>query len=145
MSVVIVRDPGVEATIRDAEGSVVVLQEAEAATVRDDDSGVTVLQEAERAIVRDEASGVVVQQEPARVIIREEGPLVINVVGDAYYVHEQAVPADEWIIAHPLNKHPSVTIVDSAGTEVHSQVEYIDDSHIRLSFSGGFSGRAYLN
>jgi hypothetical protein len=64
---------------------------------------------------------------------------------DAHHVHEQSSPAEVWVIAHPLSKRPSVTIVDSAGTVVFGEVEYLDDSTVRVTFRGGFSGKAYLN
>lgn len=51
----------------------------------------------------------------------------------------------EWTIAHNLGKYPSVTIVDSAGTKVVGDVEYIDENTLKVSFSAAFSGKAYLN
>lgn len=61
------------------------------------------------------------------------------------YVHTQALPADKWTINHPLKKFPSVTVVDSAGSVVIGDIKYISSSQITLTFSSGFSGKAYLN
>ncbi len=61
------------------------------------------------------------------------------------YVHEQAQVSDVWTITHDLDKHPSVTVVDSAGTVVVGDVQYIDNSNIIITFNGAFSGTAYLN
>lgn len=64
---------------------------------------------------------------------------------DAHHIFEQSLPAEVWTIAHPLSKRPSVTVVDSAGTVVFGEVEYLDESTVRITFRGGFSGKAYLN
>ncbi|MEI6795240.1 MAG: hypothetical protein WCK39_00095 [Methanomassiliicoccales archaeon] len=60
------------------------------------------------------------------------------------YLHEQAVPESTWNITHPLKRYPGVTVVDSAGTVVIGEIEYLDSTHIVLTFKGGFSGKAYL-
>ena len=61
------------------------------------------------------------------------------------YVHTQASPSTTWTINHNLNKKPSVTVVDSAETVVRGSVTYTDTNTLVLSFSAGFSGKAYLN
>jgi hypothetical protein len=64
---------------------------------------------------------------------------------DSYYQHVQGVPATTWDITHNLNKNPSVTVTDSAGTVVIGQVEYLNPNQVRLTFNAGFSGKAELN
>ena len=61
------------------------------------------------------------------------------------YIHYQTSPSNSWIINHNLTKHPSVTIVDSAGNVVIGDVKYIDNNTINVVFAGTFSGIAYLN
>lgn len=61
------------------------------------------------------------------------------------HVHIQDTPNAEWIIRHQLPYFPNLTVVDSAGTVVEGDVEYVDEQTIRLSFCGGFSGTAYLS
>lgn len=61
------------------------------------------------------------------------------------YIHEQAEASSEWHIQHNLNKHPSVTVVDSAGNQVFCGVEYNDTNNLTLSMNGAFKGFAYLN
>ena len=46
---------------------------------------------------------------------------------------------------HGLGKRPSVTVVDSAGTAVIGEIEYLDDNTVRLTFCAAFSGTAYCN
>lgn len=64
--------------------------------------------------------------------------------GEVSAMYAQPLPAAEWIVNHSLPFLPSVTVVDSAGTVVEGGVEYISPSSIRLTFSGAFSGVAYL-
>jgi len=65
--------------------------------------------------------------------------------GDKNYVHTQSVASDTWTVIHGLNKKPSVTVVDSAGTEWKTEVEYIDLDQCVLYFSSPFAGEAYFN
>ena len=61
------------------------------------------------------------------------------------YVHNQSTSLDDWEINHQLNRFPSITVVDSAGTEVEGQVTYIDNDTISILFNGAFSGKAFLS
>lgn len=61
------------------------------------------------------------------------------------YIHTQLTPSEEWIIQHNKNKYPAVAVVDSAGTLVEGDVEYTSLDEVRLTFNGGFAGKAYLN
>jgi hypothetical protein len=61
------------------------------------------------------------------------------------YVHVQGVPSDNWVIMHPLAYFPNITVVDSTGTEVEGDVTYTSASTVTVSFSGAFSGTAYLS
>jgi hypothetical protein len=68
-----------------------------------------------------------------------------GVDSDKNFVYTQGAPSDTWTISHPLNKYPSVTIIDSGGTEVIGNIEYIDTSTVVVTFASGFSGKAILN
>lgn len=61
------------------------------------------------------------------------------------FVFNQAVPAALWTIVHSLNKYPSVSVVDSAGTAVVGSVHYLSSTKLQIEFSAAFSGVAYLN
>lgn len=68
--------------------------------------------------------------------------------GDKTFYFAQDVPAKEWHITHYLHKHPSVTVIDSAGRAVIGQVIYDEDdplNKVTLVFSAEFSGTATLN
>lgn len=65
--------------------------------------------------------------------------------GDKTFVFEQATPSNEWTAVHNLNKYPSITVIDSAGTVVEGDYEYIDVNTVKLYFSGEFAGKAFFN
>lgn len=60
------------------------------------------------------------------------------------YTHQQLSAMDTWVIQHNLNRLPSVTITDSAGTVVVGDVKHIDLNTTEVSFTSGFAGTAYL-
>lgn len=80
-------------------------------------------------------------------IVNSVNGMVGDVVIDASntYVHEQTTAASVWTITHSLGRYPSVTVVDSGGSVVVGDVQYIDQNKIILTFQGAFSGTAYLN
>lgn len=65
--------------------------------------------------------------------------------GDKNFTFVQGVPSAVWTIQHNLGKFPSVTVVDTAGTEVEGEVRHIDNNSLVLEFSAGFAGQASLN
>lgn len=65
--------------------------------------------------------------------------------GDKHFTFTQSTPSNTWTITHNLGKHPSITVVDSANNVVEGDYEYIDNNNVVLTFSGAFSGKAYLN
>jgi hypothetical protein len=72
-----------------------------------------------------------------------QGP--VGPPGGATFVFNQGIPAATWTITHNLARFPSVTVVDSTGTAVVGEVQYIDDNNVLLHFSAAFGGTAYLN
>ncbi len=66
-------------------------------------------------------------------------------VVDKHYVHNQSSSAATWNITHNLNKYPSVTVVDSAGTVVAGDITYVGANSLTVTFRSAFSGKAYLN
>lgn len=65
--------------------------------------------------------------------------------GDKSYIHVQSQAAKVWVVKHDLDKMPSVVVKDSAGNTVIGESEYVDKNTVILSFSGAFSGKAFLN
>ena len=64
---------------------------------------------------------------------------------DKTFSYEQALASSVWNIQHNLNKYPSVTIVDSAGSVIEGKVNYININNIEIEFNSPFKGKAYLN
>ena len=72
---------------------------------------------------------------------------------DKNFVHEQINASAIWTITHSLDKYPSVTVFDSAGTQVEGEVIYkanetdsvLSKTQLIIKFEGSFSGTATLN
>lgn len=64
---------------------------------------------------------------------------------DKTYTHNQDTPSSEWVCKHDLSKFPSVSIIDSAGTEVEGVITHNSQTQVTLTFSAAFSGNAYFN
>lgn len=78
------------------------------------------------------------------------GKLLVDLVeaiesGSGTYVHAQRTSAREWVVEHSMGRYPSVSVVDSAGTQVCGDVTYIDINTLKITFVAPFSGTAYLN
>lgn len=114
----------------------------------DTDVIVRVVEEVARVVVASPAAVSVVETaEDAHTVRLEGGPVrVVSAVGgDKFYTHDQPTPAAVWDVTHNLGKYPSVSAVDSAGRWWVGAVEYVDENRLRVYFSAGFSGKAYLN
>ena len=70
-----------------------------------------------------------------------EGPMGI----EQTYIFTQTVGSVLWDIVHNLNRFPSITVVDSGGSEIIPTVIYIGSNQVQLHFSYETSGKAYLN
>ena len=68
-----------------------------------------------------------------------------KVEGDKNYIHTQGLSSSLWNITHNLNKFPSVSVIDSDNKLVVGEVQYQDQNNLTVTFSGSFSGKAYLN
>lgn len=64
---------------------------------------------------------------------------------DLHYVYTKNVPTTTWYIPHNLGKYPSVTVVNINNVVLYGNVEYLDLNTVQITFSAGFSGKAYLN
>lgn len=61
------------------------------------------------------------------------------------FVYTQNTPSTTWNVSHYLGKFPSVTVIDSAGTQVFGDINQIDSNHLVIQFSAPFAGTVYLN
>lgn len=70
-------------------------------------------------------------------------PTPVNLGGT--HTHNQDVSSNSWTINHNLDYYPSVSIVDSAGTSVFGDVQYIDTNTVIVNFTDPFAGKAFLS
>ncbi len=70
---------------------------------------------------------------------------ITDLASRLHYSHVQAVPSTVWDVTHNLGRYPSVSVADSTNRKVFGGVQYLSVNTLRLSFSGAFSGTAYLN
>jgi len=68
-----------------------------------------------------------------------------NLSNDKTYVFTQNVASTVWNIQHNLNKFPSVSVVNINNILMYGEVTYIDTNNLTITFSAGFSGKAYMN
>ena len=66
------------------------------------------------------------------------------------YIHTQSSISHTWTITHNLDKHPSVTVVDTGDTVVIGTVDYNSANKLTITFFSGddtlqVEGKAYLN
>jgi len=73
------------------------------------------------------------------------GPTGPQGVSGGSFVFTQASPASTWTIAHNLGYRPNISVVDSAGSQVEGNTVWTDNNNLTITFSGAFSGVAYLS
>lgn len=61
------------------------------------------------------------------------------------YIHTQSISMATWNIIHNLGFYPAVSVVDSANSQVEGEVVYTSINALTITFSAGFSGKAYLS
>jgi len=71
--------------------------------------------------------------------------VIASTSGDKNYVHDQSSASATWVVTHNLNKRPSVSVVDSAGTQIICEVQYDSDNQVTLTFDDSTAGKAYFN
>lgn len=112
-------------------------------------------------VVESDAPPIVVvsdEDEPTVTTLADDSEVTVVVSGDgprgpkgedaataSHYEYTQGTPAAAWHITHNLGKHPSVTVLDSANSQVEGDVVYNSINDLTINFSGAFSGVAYLN
>ena len=61
------------------------------------------------------------------------------------YVFTQSSPSATWTVTHNLSCFPSVTVVDTGGSEIIPHLVYTSNMVVTLTFGSAISGKAYLN
>lgn len=63
---------------------------------------------------------------------------------DIFYVHTQNTPSAVWTIDHNLGGNPTAVVLDSAGTQCEGTFSYPSLNTMVITFTGAFSGVAYV-
>lgn len=79
------------------------------------------------------------------IVTRRSTSEVLVDFGISTYIHDQGTSSIVWTIVHNLDKRPSATVVDTAGTVVSGEISYVSNNEIEINFNNAFSGKAYLN
>lgn len=86
---------------------------------------------------------------PAFQIATEEsqlrGPPGKDGNGSNTLIWEQNTPLISWTVPHNTGRYPSVTVVDTLGFKVESDVAYIDQNIVQITHGTAFAGKAYIN
>jgi hypothetical protein len=65
--------------------------------------------------------------------------------GIGAYTHTQDTASNSWTINHNLGFFPNVEIVDSAGSAVIGNYQFINANTLVATFRDPFAGKAYLS
>jgi hypothetical protein len=75
----------------------------------------------------------------------EIADLALTISGETTYIEVVTQNTSVWSIEHNLGRFPAVQVVDTAGSVVIGDIQYIDQNNITITFSAPFAGTAYLN
>jgi hypothetical protein len=90
-----------------------------------------------------EAPAIVIQREGIPGARGETG--ASGEFGGATFIFTPEDVSASWLVAHNLNKFPSVDVVDTSGRRVMPDVTYLDSNVLTLDFDIPMTGSAYLN
>ncbi len=71
--------------------------------------------------------------------------LVAAFADENSYTESVTQNSSVWNLEHNLNRFPVVQVVDTAGSVVIGDIQYVDQNNITITFSAPFQGTAYLN
>ena len=75
----------------------------------------------------------------------EIADLALTISEETTYVENITENASVWDIEHDLGRFPAVQVVDTGGSVVIGDIQYVDQNNITITFSAPFQGTAYLN
>lgn len=98
-------------------------------------------------IVQPQVSNITVTPVIPNVVITAPGPQGQSGVftpGDVAYTHTQSISSATWTINHNLGFNPVAVVLDSGGTQCEGAVSYPTVNQMVITFTGAFSGVAYI-
>ena len=96
-------------------------------------------------LIKSEASGEVDWNNDTDTASMKAIAALVNEAADKHFTYEWRTLQTTVTINHNLHKKPSVTVADTAGSELFCEVAYTDDDNLTLTFSSAVRGTAYLN
>ena len=73
-----------------------------------------------------------------------QGPAGAFTPSDIAYTHTQAVSSAVWTINHNLGFNPVAVVLDSGGTQCEGSITYPTVNRMVITFTGAFTGVAYI-
>jgi len=73
-----------------------------------------------------------------------QGPAGAFTPSDIAYTHTQSVSSATWTINHNLGFNPVAVVLDSAGTQCEGAITYPSVNQMVITFTGAFTGTAYV-
>ena len=92
-----------------------------------------------------EGNGTLVEDKYYAMSFSPKGQTDKHHVYDDNGSNKQFLAGQSYKVTHNLNKFPSVTTVDSAGSHLVGDVQHIDTNSFTLTFSASFQGKVYIN
>jgi hypothetical protein len=74
-----------------------------------------------------------------------QGPTGPQGLSGGSFTFTQASPTSTWTITHNLDYKPNISVVDSTGSQVEGETVWTSNNSLTITFSGAFSGVAYLS
>ena len=88
---------------------------------------------------------IVVQPVVPTVVVTAPGPQgIAGTTASVFYTHVQSVASAIWTIAHNLGGEPTAVVLDSAGTQCEGTFSYPNKNTLVITFTGAFTGTAYV-
>ena len=73
-----------------------------------------------------------------------QGPAGAFSPSDIAYTHTQAIASAVWTINHNLGFNPVAVVLDSGGTQCEGSITYPTVNQMVITFTGAFTGVAYI-
>jgi len=74
-----------------------------------------------------------------------QGPAGADGTSDKTFTHIQSVVSASWTVTHNLGKMPSVTVLDSAGSEMLADVQHLSVNQCVITFLTATIGTVICN
>lgn len=74
-----------------------------------------------------------------------EEHVIATGMADKSFTYYSNGPAKTWYVYHGLEKNPSVSVLNTANTEIKGQVNYLSENEVEIKFNNPIEGKAIFN